>query len=456
MNVAWRKHVLEASLILLESLWLYAAISFITITSEGRLNSLSWPAVLAVIAAGFFSARLLEHLNFSLGKLRLIGVAVAVFCIYVVLLARFGGIFFFGSAPVVVKVAEGIALAECVIFWWRGLRLGQETTTFDTVLFSFGIGTAVLTAVTVFDALLAAHLGISRLVLPFFSFGLLGLALAHLARMDEAGSLPLSRYWMGVLGGTVGGLVLLGLLLGLVPTEEIERLFAPVLAVLGWAAYGIAYVVLLPVGYLVQIIIVILQRILRFGAFRQQAQEQPSLMEEMQDKLSGEPLIPPQVFEAAKWIVLVILAGLVILWLARAFSLRHRLRGEEADAFRESLWAEGTLRRDLDGLLQGMLGRWRRQPRGAAFWVGASGNLATVYNIYVSLLELAASLGKGRQAWQTPHEFEGELAGLFPEGEVGRITAAFERGRYGSHEPTDAEVASLREDLDRVKGNITK
>jgi len=254
----------------------------------------------------------------------------------------------------------------------------------------------------------------------------------------------------------VGGLLLLGLLLGLVPIEEIERLFAPVMAVLGWLAYGIAYVVLLPVGYLVQIIIVVLQHLLRFGLFRPQVQEQPSLMEEMQGKLSGEPVIPPQVFEAAKWIVLVVLASLVVLWLARAFSLRQRLREQEADTFRESLWEEGTLKRDLDGLLEGLFARWRRQPQAVAFWAGASENLAAVYSIYLSLLELAASLSRGRQPWQTPYEFEGELASLFPEGEVRRITAAFTRGRYGKLEPTDAEVVALREDWDRVRGSRPK
>ena len=70
---------------------------------------------------------------------------------------------------------------------------------------------------------------------------------------------------------------------------------------------------------------------------------------------------------------------------------------------------------------------------------------AVALGAYQSLLALAADGGIKRFPWQTPEEFEKTLRVRYGPAEVGLLTRAFTRARYGFIAPDDSEATRIRE-----------
>ncbi len=105
--------------------------------------------------------------------------------------------------------------------------------------------------------------------------------------------------------------------------------------------------------------------------------------------------------------------------------------------------ALGALGRDLIDLGRNVI---RRQPRTALF----------VRRVYARLLALAAEQGRSRHPSETPLEFEGILADLFPScpAEIDLITRSYVQVRYGLLPETEEKLEEVRTAWRRLQESV--
>jgi hypothetical protein len=143
-------------------------------------------------------------------------------------------------------------------------------------------------------------------------------------------------------------------------------------------------------------------------------------------------------------IVAVIIITLIII---RRQPRKRRLLAEENDFVTNAnrrAYTPGKIRKD-------------RPPPG---WLNPRRLLAAarVRRIYAQLMDLCEKLGHGRPAALTPLEFLPTLKQVFPEGksQVGLITHAYLKVRYGELPETDAEVKEIRQAWNWLKAHARK
>jgi hypothetical protein len=218
------------------------------------------------------------------------------------------------------------------------------------------------------------------------------------------------------------------------------------------------YVIVIPLAFIVQWLVYLLLSLLRANGGQQPPQPlQPADINNRLQGLSAVQISPEllAVLKAGGAAVLIVTALVVV---ARAAS-RWRLSSADADATdeqRESVWEPGRLKRLLLAWLNALLARFRR---GAPPLVETSAQAegpqaaraSSIRELYRQVLRLGASAGARRQAATTPLEHLGPLQdSLEPADDVAQLTAAYLRVRYAEVEPTPAEAAAARDQLDRL------
>ena len=202
------------------------------------------------------------------------------------------------------------------------------------------------------------------------------------------------------------------------------------------SAYVLFYVLMVPVGYLVELLIYLARLVIKPGEPSPPPQlPQGNWVDELR-KQERPDVVPPELLMGLKVVALLLACALVVGLLARAvFRLRGFWREDDVEELREIEWRWPGLK----AVLLWLFGRLRpRRPSGlAAFFRAApTGPVASlgIRELYRQFLALAASIGWARQNAETPLEYERRLAReseLEGEPEIRALTEVYVRFRYG-------------------------
>jgi hypothetical protein len=361
------------------------------------------------------------------------------------------------TLPAVPRPVMGALVAACL--WWRGLVLGTREVGAMEIEVAYKTGVGMIVAYFLAAAIYGDTAGFQAAgpTLPgslpaFFFMGLSALALARLAtiwdvgRPDERAQFP-ARAWVLLIVGLVGIILLMASMTAGLAAADVAtymglalRPLLPVIEVLFTILFIVASV-------LVRALIFVLERIPRRTRIPL-PQDTSTPLDDLLRRLR-ELHVAPQVIEGARWgMVLAVLLALAIGMAMTIVLLRRRQRSPDEDEH-ESVWSARELLRGL----RHMLPRLRlRRARG----VEPSLPATAVRLVYRELLRLGAALGAPRPLWATPREHDPRLRSVLAQAsdEVALLTGAYERVRYGTWEPTAAEVQDAREALERVRKTL--
>ncbi len=357
------------------------------------------------------------------------------------------------ALPGVPKPALAALAAACL--WWRGLALGVRETDATAIEAAYKSGVAAIVLYFLAAAVYSGSRGFAAAgpVLPgslpaFFFLGLSALALARLALIwdrgqpDERAHFP-ARAWVLLTIGIVG-LILLAASLsaGLAAADVMTYLgmalrpLLPLIEVLFVALFFVAEII-------VRVIIAILSRIPRRDV--PEITPPSTVFDDLLRRLR-EINVHPQVVEGARWSMVAAVALLLVVGMALTIVLMRRRERKPDDDEHESVWSAQALLSGLRGLLPRI--RARRDPGDAAG--PAAGRIRRIYR---DLLRLGAAVGAPRHPSATPHEHAPRLREVLSGAadDVGALTDAYERVRYGGWHPPAVEVRAAESALRRIR-----
>ena len=459
-----------------ESAWLSALYSIVGLASEAPGAALSWPAVLLLMGASLA----ITHLNPSANRWitrayhfrTLIGLAL----IYAATAARLGEgasvdpawawTVVVGGGPDGYRLAAGLGFSLGIIAWWRGSKLASAELLNESLKFTMRLGAAALAFAALVDVAHEADLNTAARIFVFFAAGLSGLGM-H--RLYEGGSRSAKTGgWQSILLGPVSIVLTLGVAFSLLSKGILSGVSGPASALLGKVAAVIFWAIVVPIGTLFNLAVA---AFLKFFSrpFDPEAMQQSEItVEQVREGVQQAAFEEAELAEEGvqtgyalllqiiEWTVIAILAAIVLAVAAFLFSRAYRRMLKPSDTAgvdRESVREDADPLSDLGELLSKLGGRWRRRKRGLAQLLpdGPPG-IVEPMRLYYQMLDAAERRGMARLPHQTPQEYRGILARLFPSDIVATATHAFDRAFYGNH-PADAN--RLAEISRSVKGITT-
>ncbi|MEP7200302.1 MAG: DUF4129 domain-containing protein [Chloroflexota bacterium] len=445
----------------LEICWAYGFFALALQASGNGQRGVSVFTFGALVLAAIYSTRFMLNTTLPQRRKQSISLALALGSIALALRATFFsnyGVFdlswlgqlpsaignlFIAFSPVALLLIMG------AYAWWRGLSLAQGSFDFEGVGFRFRLGVLMLALLVLLNTWIA-RLDIGGLLVAFFFFGLLAVALARqedVGRSESAVSLPLKGPWLGILVGSVMLVLGLAALLALVLTPQGVRAIFDLFRPLEPLVVIILYVLLLLISYVIEFIYALITFFIQ--RFINPNMQLPPLALPQRPPLDTAQHPDDFAALAMFWdplrtICAVVLVGGVLLLLALSLNnmqKRNRQRGNET---RESV----PVSLDLNPFKR--LRDWLRRPQ---FQFDES-DVASIRRIYANLVRLAAERGYPRREAETPYEFMRDLREAFPEvvPEERAITEAYVRVHYGERSPTAEEMQQVRDAWERIKG----
>jgi hypothetical protein len=343
--------------------------------------------------------------------------------------------------------------------WWRGIGLARTMIGPVMVWGRFWFGMIMLVVyLLIIDRVTQTSPGF----LPFFMFllsGLLALVVGRVAFISLFhGSYknPLGRSWLATIGLTVGGFVGLSMLFASLLTGQFSGLLQQLTVALRWLLVIIIFVASIP-WLILSIFLFPLLAMIRDALPAPSLTPTPTpLMPYPDISPSLQPALPPlaQPTILPQTIVTVIFWSVVLLLVLIYFARARR----ENLRIRHQSYEDPESLLDRDALLRQMRNSLRQQARSALD--GLAGRLRgrrylaaqLVRQIYAQLLDLAQEINQPRPSSLTPLEFLPVLELAMPglSAELGLITQAYVRVRYGEIPETQAEIESLKEAWVRI------
>jgi hypothetical protein len=469
--MSWRRPAIRGSVLLMEAMWTYALVAFtVAAITDGGEPSLV--GVCVVVFGSYGISRLLQGSELSLGLLRAWGTAASFILFYMVVRADFfddwrfwdftwaDDLFNDTEATMREQVPAVFGVPMLWAFWIRGILRGQETSTFDDVVQSFGIGVLIMASVQLFQGGLGdAPATVGRLAVPFVAFGLFAIALAHSAQAETDRGRPFERTLLVSVGVSIAALALVAAIVALFDLAmgwEAARDGAnALLDAGGTVADIIAWPIIFVMDIVFKVLFFLRDLILGNPAPPQTAggEQQPAdcvtalieagrTMEQAVKECNPEPReLPGWVRDVVRYMVAIPIVGAVVLVTALFFS-RFRKR-RPAGELKESAYVSGRLSSDLSDLWQGLLNRLRPN-----IHLGRE-HPDPVRRLYYDVLREAEHRGVSRRPAQTPDELAPSLDRTFHGDAPGEITHAFDDARYGERTLPEPEVRRMRERWER-------
>lgn len=332
------------------------------------------------------------------------------------LAAGFAGVMVYALVPGARQVDLFWSSMAAIYFYWRGLVAGLETTEPDVFkeVFFKGLAASILAALArpllSINPVIRLRLGDMEQGILVYSalfllIGSLGLSLSRArAAGQRSGNRPVGYgRWVSSAVSLTAVLGALALVLGtaFVPTAR------SMLAVVGRIVDRLLYYLLLPIGWLVQALMVLVSR----TGFGLRAQK---ILDQRQPEIDDPQTVVPGPKDSPEWVYLVMkimlaLVILVTLWVLFSRLVKRFYRPRFDDDVleeRSSLWSwrdfkESWRRRGI---------RARRGVREASPLDERDPARAKIRRIYRSLLALGSKTGRPRHRGETPREYEQPLA----------------------------------------------
>ena len=451
MNRFWRTSLLTVVALFLETSVFYMVFSIVTTVIQ--LLEARVPFWLAIIAIGwsFFVSYYLQTFRFSLNLRAVAGLAVSLVSLVILSNIMTGsgwvplGAIVTGDLMTAATVVVGFV--SLVLLWWRGARVAQDEVTLDTIRGTFQWGMAVVFAAVLVDAVSPHNVVNGFLVLGYFAVGLVGLSMARFAA--EAGdSQGMSKDWVIPIGATVGGVLLLVLIvsgLGLGGLDDVTR---AIFGFVGSVGLWILKPVFLGLGYLAAGLAAFLDWLVSvFGggdlsAFDEAQRQLDQFHESLAEQEPGGP--PALLVAMLKWTAFLVVSSIIGWTLYRLFRFRRLLHaGGEVEETRESLFSWERANQDLTAI---MAGWWNNLVRSASAENRAQPEPTDPRELYHRFLGLSADIGVPKEEAQTPKEHEAGLGELLPPRPVDNIVNGFQSAHYGHREADDVQMRSLLDD----------
>lgn len=369
------------------------------------------------------------------------------------------------ALPQMVPPAGELLLALTIILVWRrGIASAASGYLAPgTTGFKFRLGVLVFAVFTVVTR--QREGAIPELMPTFFVAGLLAMSIGRaywLTRLRGAGEPPFTVGWIGSLLALFGLTVAAGVAVGRLMDHPLAHQALAGVRELVLEFLGLVYLLMLPLLIAIE---PWLQRLL--AAIRNLLAGSPIFLEDTLEAQQEQAEAmnatdPPAFFQSlsefltslqAYWpIARALLIGLAVV-LVVFFALRLRRQRRRLAGAKELPRDEGEdlfERRGAGGLTSVVesVRSW-----GRALLEGELRTAIVVRRTYARLLNLAQAMGRGRHRWETPLEFERALGGLLPdmEAEVGEITDAYVKVRYGMFEQTEGMVDEVRSAWKRIE-----
>lgn len=330
---------------------------------------------------------------------------------------------------------------------WRGVLLARYPFTLSSTTAGFRLG---LLALILFGVGFAREAPSYALILfaVYITLGLSSLALGRVSELggSRGGKLPLFSLNRGVeIVAIAAGVTLLALAAGWLFNLQLASMLA-IAALSILSAVGIALVTILS-----PLIILLVEGAYRLGLFAFTVLD--TLFERKPQSvivpLYTEPVELPETAQVirsynhyAAAVLLIILVIVILITLRRRFAQRSMLKGENpSERALSSRFRPASI---LDPFAS--LKPFMRNPRKILA-------AARIRRIYSDFCDLCSRLGTPRIQSSTPLEYLPHTQQLFPNliEQLGRITQAYVRVRYGLYPETNQEVALVEEDWSAVK-----
>jgi hypothetical protein len=419
-------------------------------------------------------SRVLQTSDMAVGVIRIWGTALSFILFYCIVRADFFGDWrfwdftwaddLFNQTEVSMREHVPAVFGVPMLwgFWIRGILRGQETTTFEDVVTSFGVGVLIVAFVELFQSQLDDSPAlVGQIAIPFVAFGLFSIALAHSAQAETDRGRPFERTLLVAVGVSIAALALIAgvaALFDAVTTWDTAQDTAEAAIEVGET---VGAVVLWPLEQFLNGVFAALiwLRDIILGTPDPPRPEQAQMGEQdscvraaMEAGRTMEQAVEecnPQRNELPQWIqqlirvlIAVPIVGALILFTALLFT-RFRRRGKPGE-IKESAYVSGRLTSDLSDLWHGFLNRLRPN-------IHLRDHLDPVRKLYFEVLEDGERRGVTRRPSQTPNELAPSLDRTFHGPAPGEITAAFDDVRYGQRVADDARARRLRDDWERLR-----
>lgn len=444
-----RAAALTAALLFLETLALYVLAAVLA----GSDNQPAPPFLCFVVATGggFLLARALRRLDLPNGALIALGGSVSAAVLLSLIALSFAPR---GLPPLgfgrggELQFYELSGAALLLVAWGRAVVLARRRVERAQMAASLSIGMAVLALGLLFGQDSTARDAVNAAAIPLVAAGLLGLALIHQRDAREQSGEAVRGPWLAITVGSIVGLALAGLALGVLPLGPLGWLFDhSVVPLLTWLLVLFVYVSLIAA---VPALIVLnwLVRLVSGGrvSVPQSQTEDPGQVQKQVAQAHPNAL--------ANAITLILRFSFVIAAVLIAAYIAYRLFAKlkedepDEDEERETMEAEGNLREDLAALLRGL--RPRRAANGNAADPNLPAGILAVRRLYLALLARSALRGVTRPPQATPAEFEPALVRALDAPAAADVSAAFAAARYGRREPAPTELRRLSEEVERL------
>ena len=326
----------------------------------------------------------------------------------------------------------GLIVFGMFLLWARFLFVGRGNIDFDRALRSFSIAFPIIMVAALLSRVSGTTAGI--FALPYFVLGMLTLALANAARsaaQDEA--LTRSAPWAVSALVTMGLLVAVASLFGLIAVLEVERALTPIGSIVLRLISWLLVIVLTPVFWIVQLVLSKLMSGFDPDVFRNVADGSPFANEEQQERNAAE--WPGWVSNAFRLVIFTLIT-LAVYFVARYLFFRRRDGDGEQGYEEERTATEGHT--GLGDLLKNLVPGRRPGPN-APRWLDRH----AVYRLFARAVIDAEDRGFNRRPGETPIEFAGLASRVLDAGTFPAIAAEFDRARYGRHYPDDEVLRPL-------------
>jgi hypothetical protein len=354
------RRAIVASLLLSESIWVYALGAAVGAMSGNGRGPLAWWTVACLLTASYLVMRFLQLVRLPTMLARWTNALIAGLAVYAAIGAQFSGsaIDFTWALHLAgnddpqsfdfIAIVGGLLGAG---LWWRGGSLTLAEQPIENLELSFKIGLLALAIAAGVDMLASDDLNILPFMFIFFAASLTGLSIGNLRSPTTEASKE--RRWVRTIGAVVGGVLGAGLVFAIMGRFVLSWLSGPAVWLLGLLSNAVFYAIILPLayvfGYIAEAVLAVLKWLIGEPEFEEQQEgaELGGRLREMQE-LENEA---PGYLAYVEWTVVALIVLVALFFLGRAFRRRMVRIEENEDELRESVAEDADVASDLARLL---------------------------------------------------------------------------------------------------------
>lgn len=462
-----RSKIILAAVAGAESVWLFALFSLIGLIGDMGGSPLPWVTVLGLLVTAIATGYVFAG---SRGEDATLAIWQAAFGVIVIYLLMGTGTYLENrtfDAAWIVRLVGGefggpqiasviFAFAASLWLWRHGFKLATDRYPEDRLSRVFKLGIAVLAVAVLVDEASDEDFGAGALLVPFFGFSLVGMAVG---RLPESGGGWSGKQWARTIAVSVFAVMGMGLLLGLVGglygSGGVRLLFA------GWGLLvdGFLWVLRFPITWAVAAVTWFFNLFSPNTAGERAIESGPLSGQEtlgiepgqMADRGNETVDTIINILQYPVIVILVIVAFFVLALVYRRLGKRDKK--DDGDE-RESIRGDADTAGDMARLLRGLVPGWMRGRDGKQWRYPEQPGIAEVFKLYFKTIAMGMKWGMKFDPNMTPAERLPLLELALPGAPVRQVTDRFNAACYGL-EPTDrAVVAELEASLVAAEKNI--